>query len=81
MQIPETQLKKIFYYLMIDQRVLHLWGFYFDIEHKYNLTPEGLEKKQGVIMQEIDYYEEIIIELLKVISYDDIYMVKDEYDL
>jgi hypothetical protein len=66
---------------MIDQRVLHLWGFYFDIEHKYNLTPEGLEKKQGVIMQEIDYYEEIIIELLKVISYDDIYMVKDEYDL
>jgi hypothetical protein len=66
---------------MIDQRVLHLWGFYFDMEDKYKLSPESLKYRQDVIMQEIDYYEEIIVKLLKVITYDEIYTVKDEYDL
>lgn len=66
---------------MIDQRVMHLWGFYFDIEDKNKLSPESINFKQDIIMQEIDYYEEIIVKLLKAITYDEIYTVKDEYDL
>ena len=81
MRIPETQLKKIFYYLMIDKRVMHLWDFYYDIEYNYALTDEEVCAGQRIIMNEISYYEDKIILLLKDITYDQIYKIKNEYGL
>lgn len=81
MDIPVTQLKKIFYYLMIDKRVMHLWDFYYDIEHDYTLTDEQVAAGQRIVIDEIGYYEDRIVELLKEITYDEIFKVKNDYDL
>ena len=81
MRIPNTHLKKIFYYLMIDRRVMHLWDFYYEVEYNRSLTDEQVQAAQGTIMDEIGYYEDRIVLLLKDITYDEIFKIKNEYGL
>lgn len=81
MRWPNTHLKKVFYFLMIDQRVMHLWSFYYDIELDHRLTEDEIKLKQNVIMDEIAHYDDILIELMRSISYDEIFRIKREYNL
>ena len=81
MRMPETKIKKLFYYHLVDRRVMYLWSFYFDVEQDYNLSDEQVRQRQEVIMKEIGYHEEIIVELLNHITYDEIFKIKDEYGL
>ena len=81
MRIPETKLKKLFYYHLVDRRVMYLWNFYFDIENDYSLSDDEVKERQEIIMNEIGYHEDIIIELLNELTYDEIFKVKHEYSL
>ena len=81
MRLPDTKLKKLFYYHLVDKRVMYLWNFFFDVENDFNLSDDHVKRRQQVIMHEIGYHEEIIIELLNHVTYDEIYKIKDEYDL
>lgn len=60
---------------------MHLWSFYFDIEQDFSLSTKDVDSRQEIIMREIGYHEDIIIELLNHITYDEIFKVKDEYNL
>jgi hypothetical protein len=60
---------------------MYLWNFFFDVENDFNLSDDQVKIKQRVIMQEIGYHEDIIIELLNHVTYEEIFKIKDEYDL
>ena len=60
---------------------MYLWNFFFDVENDFNLSDDQVKRRHQVIMLEIGYHEEIIIELLNHVTYDEIYKIKDEYDL
>tara|TARA_A100001391_G_scaffold26229_1_gene14157 strand:- start:158 stop:463 length:306 start_codon:yes stop_codon:yes gene_type:complete len=83
MNIPKTEINKqmtkeqaILYYLFVDDQLTCAWWDYLEEweEHR-QLSPEnnsGFQKVQLETIKAVEYWEDILDQLKKIISYEDI---------
>lgn len=68
----------ILYYLFVDDQLLSAWWDYLEYWDEYKYTTDNLQddphfvQKMNETMEAVEYWEDILGQLKKIITYDDI---------